>query len=53
MLTRRAALLEAALVAALPYVIKTSAAAEEVMDTSGTAPVDLSSMTRRKVKRIT
>ncbi len=50
MLTRRAALMGAALVAASPYVIKTSAAAEEVMDTSDAAPVDLSSMTRRKVK---
>ena len=52
MLTRRAALMGAALVAASPYVIKT-AAADEVMDTSGAAPVDLSGMTRRKVKLVT
>ena len=52
MLTRRAALMGAALVAASPYVLKTSVAAEEVMDTSGAAPVDLSAMTRRKVKLV-
>ncbi len=52
MLTRRAALMGAALVAASPYVLKTSAEAEEVMDTSGAAPVDLSAITRRKVKLV-
>ncbi|MFN3825446.1 MAG: copper-containing nitrite reductase [Pseudorhodobacter sp.] len=52
MLTRRAALMGAAMVAASPYVLKTSVAAEEVMDTSGAAPVDLSAMTRRKVKLV-
>lgn len=52
MLTRRATLMGAAMVAASPYVVKTAAAAEEVMDTSDAAPVDLSSMTRRKVKLV-
>ncbi|MCF8487021.1 MAG: nitrite reductase, copper-containing [Rhodobacteraceae bacterium] len=52
MLTRRAALMGAALVAASPYVLKTSVEAEEVMDTSGAAPVDLSALTRRKVKLV-
>ena len=49
MFTRRAAIMGAALVAASPYVIKT-AVADEVMDTSAAAPVDLSTLTRRKVK---
>ena len=52
MLTRRAALMGAALVAASPYVLKTSVSAEEVMDTSDAAKVDLSAMTRRKVKLV-
>jgi nitrite reductase (NO-forming) len=52
MLTRRAALMGAAFVAAAPLVIKT-VAAEEVMDTSAAAPVDLSGMTRREVKLLT
>lgn len=52
MLTRRSALLGAAMVAASPYVTKTSVAAEEVMDTSAAAPVDLSTLTRRKVKLV-
>ena len=51
MFTRRAAIMGAAMVAASPYVIKT-AVAEEVMDTSAAAPVDLSSLTRRKVKLV-
>jgi nitrite reductase (NO-forming) len=51
MLTRRAALMGAALVAASPYIIK-AADAEEVMDTSAAVPVDLSSLTRRKVKLV-
>ena len=49
MLTRRAALMGAALVAAAPYVIK-PVLADEVMDTSRAAPVDLSAMPRRKVR---
>jgi len=49
MFTRRAALMGAALVAAAPYVIK-PVLAEEVMDTSDAAPVDLSAMPRRKVR---
>lgn len=52
MLTRRDALMGAALVAASPYVLATPAAADEVMDTSAAAPVDLSAMTRRKVKLV-
>jgi len=49
MFTRRAALMGAVLVAAAPYVIK-PVLAEEVMDTSDAAPVDLSAMPRRKVR---
>jgi nitrite reductase (NO-forming) len=41
----------AALIAATPFVIKT-AGADEVMDTSAAAPVDLSSLPRRKVKLV-
>jgi nitrite reductase (NO-forming) len=41
----------AALIAAAPLVIKT-AGAEEVMDTSAAAPVDLSSLPRRKLKLV-
>jgi nitrite reductase (NO-forming) len=51
MFTRRAALMGAALVAASPLFVKT-AGAEEVMDTSAAAPVDLSSLPRRKVKLV-
>lgn len=51
MFTRRSALMGAALVAAAPFVIKT-AGAEEVTDTSGAPPVDLSSLPRRKVKLV-
>jgi len=49
MFTRRTALIGAAMIAAAPFVVKT-AGAEEVMDTSAAAPVDLSSLPRRKVK---
>lgn len=51
MFTRRTALIGGALVAAAPFVIRT-AAAEEVTDTSGAAPVDLSNLPRRKVKLV-
>lgn len=51
MFTRRAALMGGALVAASPYVI-TKSTASEVMDTSEAAPVDLSSMPRRKHKLV-
>ncbi len=51
MFTRRTALMGAALIAAAPLVIKT-AGAEEVMDTSAAAPVDLSSLPRRKLKLV-
>jgi nitrite reductase (NO-forming) len=48
MLTRRAALIGAALVVTSPLIAKTASAAEEVMDTSDAAPVDLSALPRRK-----
>jgi nitrite reductase (NO-forming) len=51
MLTRRAALMGAAFVAAAPHAIK-AAKAEEVMDTSHAAPVDLSGLSRRTVKLV-
>ena len=51
MFTRRAALMGAAFVAVAPYVIR-MARAEEVMDTSAAAPVELSGLTRRKVKLV-
>ena len=51
MFTRRAALIGGALIASSPYVI-TKAAAEEVMDTSKAAPVDLTSLPRRKHKLV-
>ena len=51
MLTRRAALMGAALVAASPLVTKT-ASAEEILDTSDAAPVDLSSLKRVKRKLV-
>ncbi|MCX7286749.1 MAG: copper-containing nitrite reductase [Rhodobacterales bacterium] len=51
MFTRRAALMGAAFVAAVPYVIK-SAKAEETAANAGAAPVDLSALTRRKVKLV-
>lgn len=49
MLTRRAALMGAAVAATSPYVI-TKAKAEEVMDTSHATPVDLSSLPVRSHK---
>ncbi len=52
MLTRRAALMGAAMVAASPYVLKTAVSAEGAADTSSVLPVDLSAMTRRKVKLV-
>lgn len=51
MLTRRAALVAAATLAASPYVHR-AAASEEVMDTSAAAAVDLSSMPRIKRKLV-
>ncbi len=51
MFTRRAALMGAAFVAAAPLVIKT-ASAQEVAANGGAAPVDLSTLTRRKVKLV-
>jgi nitrite reductase (NO-forming) len=51
MLTRRAALVAAASIAATPYVHR-AAASEEVMDTSTAAPVDLSNMPRIKRKLV-
>lgn len=51
MLTRRAALMGGAMIAASPYVIKT-AAAQETMDTASAEAVDLSSLPRRKQKLI-
>lgn len=48
MLTRRTALLGAAGLMAAP-IIATRAGAEEMMDTSGAAPIDLSRLRRRKV----
>ena len=54
MFTRRTALFGAALVAVAPLVLTSvkAAGAEEVMDTSDAAPVDLSSLPRRKVKLV-
>lgn len=49
MLTRRAALMAGAAMAASPYVIK-AASAQEVMDTASAEAVDLSTLPRRKVK---
>jgi nitrite reductase (NO-forming) len=51
MFTRRAALMGGALVAAAPFVIKT-ANAQETAANAGAASVDLSSLTRRKVKLV-
>ncbi|MGB7244875.1 MAG: copper-containing nitrite reductase [Sulfitobacter sp.] len=51
MLTRRAALIGAAFVAASPYVVK-KAKAEEIMDTSAAAPVDLSTLPVRSHKLV-
>ena len=51
MITRRAALMAGAMMAASPYIV-TKAAAEEVMDTSEAAPVDLSSLPVRKHKLV-
>ncbi len=48
MLTRRTALMGAAFIAASPLIVRKTAAAEEVMDTSAAAPVDLSAMPRVK-----
>ena len=52
MLTRRAALMGVAGIAAAPYVIKT-AGAETVTGTVAATPVDLSSLPRRKVELVT
>jgi nitrite reductase (NO-forming) len=53
MLTRRAAMIGAAgIAAAAPVLVKTAAASEEIMDTSMAAPVDLSSMERIKRKLV-
>ena len=51
MLTRRAALVGAAFIAATPYVIKTAASAEGTV-AADTPPVDLTSMPRREVKLV-
>jgi len=51
MLTRRATLFGAAGIAA-GSVLATAAKAEEIMDTSGAAPADLSSLPRRKVELV-
>jgi nitrite reductase (NO-forming) len=51
MFTRRAALMGAAFVAAAPYVVKTASAQEEATN-AGATSVDLSSLTRRKVKLV-
>ncbi len=51
MVTRRAALMGAALMAAAPYVIKTTASAQEA-DVAGAAPVDLTALPRRAVKLV-
>jgi nitrite reductase (NO-forming) len=51
MLTRRAALMGGAMLAAAPLVIKT-ADAQEVADLSGAEPVDLSALPRGKVKLV-
>ena len=51
MLTRRAALMGAAFVAAAPHVIRTGNA-QETAANAGATPVDLSSLTRRKVKLV-
>tara|TARA_R110002072_G_scaffold43312_13_gene121647 strand:- start:3465 stop:4613 length:1149 start_codon:yes stop_codon:yes gene_type:complete len=51
MLTRRAALMGAAGIAALP-ILATAASAEEIMDTSMAEPVDLSSLRRIKHKLV-
>lgn len=53
MLSRRAALMGAAgIAAAVPLLAKSAAASEEIMDTSMAAPVDLSTMTRIKRKLV-
>ena len=49
MLTRRAALMGAAMIAASPYVVKTAASAETATNVEAT-PVDLTSLPRREVK---
>ena len=51
MLTRRAALMGGAMIAAAPLVIKT-AGAQETAATAGSEPVDLTALTRRKVKLV-
>lgn len=51
MFTRRAALVGAAIAAASPYVV-TKAKAEEVMDTSAAAPIDLSKLPVRTQKLV-
>lgn len=50
MLTRRAALKGAALIASAPFIVNTASADSESMDTSGAKPVDLSALTRVKQK---
>lgn len=50
-MNRRTALMSAAFAAASPALLKT-AAAQEAMDTSAAAPVDLSSLQRRKVELV-
>ena len=51
MFTRRTALMGAAFVAAAPFVVKTAGAQESAAN-AGAAPVDLSTLTRRKVKLV-
>lgn len=51
MLTRRAALMGAVMIAATPYVITTAASAEEAPN-AGANPVDLTSLPRRAVKLV-
>ncbi len=48
MLTRRTALMGAAFIAASPLIVRKTAAADEVTDTSAAAPVDLSALPRVK-----
>ena len=50
MLTRRAALKGAALIASAPFIANTASADSESMDTSGAKPVDLSALPRVKQK---
>lgn len=52
MLTRRATLMGAAAIAATPLLVRTASAQEEVMSTADAAPVDLSTLPRRKQKLV-